>query len=330
MLTQTIATQFYERLRNASTAGEREQALALLAPDVCWNVATPVNTLTGRDAFWREYWQPLQTALPDLEYRPFIMVEGVYENETWINSTGYFLGTFAAPLFGIPPTGKTLYLRFGELLRVRDGKIAAGYVIPDFIAAMEQAGVSPLRPSLGHGGLVPPPATLDGVTKRAQDATQTRKSEALVEAMLAGLLRYDGASLLSMNQEAYWHPHFMWYGPAGIGATRGLAGFRAHHQGPFLQAFPNRTVHATTSWNARGNYVATGGWPNMKATHTGDGWLGLPASGATLTLRVMDFWRREGDRLRENWVSIDIPHMLLQMGHDVFQCMREGRKLPNG
>ncbi len=36
----------------------------------------------------------------------------------------------------------------------------------------------------------------------------------------------------------------------------------------------------------------------------------------------MDFWRREGERLAENWVMIDIPDLLNQMGLDVFERMR--------
>ena len=38
-------------------------------------------------------------------------------------------------------------------------------------------------------------------------------------------------------------------------------------------------------------------------------------------MRVMDFWACDGDRLDENWVMIDIPDLLLQMGVDVFARM---------
>jgi hypothetical protein len=39
-------------------------------------------------------------------------------------------------------------------------------------------------------------------------------------------------------------------------------------------------------------------------------------------MRVMDFWRREGDRLRENWVLIDIPDVFHQCGIDVFEQLK--------
>jgi hypothetical protein len=41
-------------------------------------------------------------------------------------------------------------------------------------------------------------------------------------------------------------------------------------------------------------------------------------------MRVADWWRREGDLLRENWVMIDLPELLLQMGVDVFARMSIG------
>jgi hypothetical protein len=45
-----------------------------------------------------------------------------------------------------------------------------------------------------------------------------------------------------MRMDDYRHDDFTWYGPAGIGSTRGVDGFRAYHQGPFLEAFLDRAV----------------------------------------------------------------------------------------
>jgi predicted ester cyclase len=191
---------------------------------------------------------------------------------------------------------------------------------------MLQAGVYPLRPALGHAGLVMPPASLDGLCREGADLVHTAGSVQLVMDMLDCLRRFDGVRLASMDLENYWHSDFMWYGPAGIGTTRGIAGFRRHHQGPFVSAFPDRDVDHHACTVASGDYVATGGWPHMHGTHLGGDWLGLPASGRRLELRVMDIWRREGGLLKENWVAIDIPQMLLQMGLDVFSQMQELRQ----
>jgi hypothetical protein len=41
----------------------------------------------------------------------------------------------------------------------------------------------------------------------------------------------------------------------------------------------------------------------------------------------MDFWRREGGLLRENWVFIDLLDLLGQMGLDVMARMRSAGML---
>jgi predicted ester cyclase len=325
------AIDVVDRFYRAFTSDDRVLASSLLAPDPAWCAADPINDLKGADAFFDRYWSPLKRAMPDLEYRPFVRVSGRYDGQAmdgdgaageWVNTTGYLIGTFSADLFGIPPTHRTLYLRFGELIRVESGRIAEAYVILDFVDAMLQAGVCPLRPSVGAPGLVLPPRTQDGLS-HGSDSDESAKSLQLVRDMIEGLMRFDGTSLLSMDQERYWHPDFMWFGPAGIGASRGLRGFRSHHQGPFLRGFPKRGVDRTKSLVAQGNYAATGGWPHMTGTHLGGGWLGLAPTGRAVTMRVMDWWRREGDLLAENWVSIDIVHILNQLGLDLFGQMRE-------
>lgn len=289
-----------------------------LAAGVLWHVAYPVEACSGPATVQDRWLEPLRSALPDLERRPYIALDG---SDGWSAGTGYFVGRFTRPLFGIPATGRTLYLRYTELVRWAEGGIIESYLIPDFLDAMVQAGVYPLRKALGHPGLVPPPSTLDGLDPHNRDRHRSKSSVTLVMDMLDGLRAYDGESLESMDLARFWHPDFMWYGPGGIGTTRGIEGFRAHHQGPFLAGFPDRDVDHHACTVACGDYVATGGWPHMHATHTGGGWLGLAPTGRHLELRVMDIWRREGDLLKENWVAIDICHMLTQMGLDVFAQM---------
>jgi hypothetical protein len=43
-------------------------------------------------------------------------------------------------------------------------------------------------------------------------------------------------------------------------------------------------------------------------------------------MRVADWWRREGDRLAQNWVFIDLPHLFLQMGLDLFARLQTERR----
>ena len=54
-------------------------------------------------------------------------------------------------------------------------------------------------------------------------------------------------------------------------------------------------------------------------------YLGVPATGRKLTLRVMDFYRCQDSKIIENWVPLDYGDLLLQMGVDLFERARPQR-----
>ena len=285
----------------------------------------PLGDFAGVGGTAEGFWKPLRRAFPDLERRFDILLSVPLGRRNWTCATGHFVGTFAADYLGIPATGGAVFLRYAEFRRLAaDGRADEVILFLDFPDLMRQAGVWPLPPSLGAEVLFPSPATGDGVGLDKPDPRESEKTSALAGAMLQGLGEYRGdlESLESMGQARFWHPRMMWHGPAGIGTTRGLRGFEDFHQRPFLAAFPDRRGAETAACLAEGMYCASFGWPAMTASHTGGGWLGLPPTGRKLTMRVADFWRREGNFLRENWVFIDIPDILSQMGLDLFARMR--------
>ncbi|MFC3122479.1 nuclear transport factor 2 family protein [Agaribacter flavus] len=312
----SVVEQFYKAVIINST-----EVNDFVDKNTKWHVSAPVNEVSSMDDWIQACWLPLTKAFEGIERRTFISLSEVENDVKWTFSTGVFVGNFNSPLFGIPHTGKAAYLRFTEMVAERDGKIIEGYTILDMLDLMEQAGVNPLRKSLGKSGTILPPSTLDGVNPPFDSKEQGQITKQLVIDMLNELGRFDGESLSSMKLENYWDPNFIWYGPAGIGTTRGIEDFRQQHQGPFVFSFPDRIVDHHTAFIAQGNYAATGGWPHMHGTHSCGGWLGLPPSGKYLELRVMDIWRREGNLLKENWVAIDLVHMCEQMGLDVFAMM---------
>ncbi len=57
----------------------------------------------------------------------------------------------------------------------------------------------------------------------------------------------------------------------------------------------------------------------MKA---GGNFLGLPASDRPTEMRVVDIYRRDGEKLSENWIFIDILHFLSLQGMDVLDRMK--------
>ena len=288
----------------------------------------PINEFSGGANVIDKLWSPLKHALPDIERREFVLIAGEFEGRDIVSSVGCFQGTFENDLFDIPATHGVVHIRFGEVHHIAAGKIVTTYMIVDLLDLMNQAGCWPIARSAGAEHLWPGPASNDGVRPDVVDPQGGATNLALVKKMHGGLLKFDGKNIESMDHQKYWTEDFLWYGPSGIGTTRGLNGFRAHHQVPFLRAFPDRKVGVHFGEVGDGDFVVTGGWPSVIGTHTGPDWLALPPTGKRVEMRVMDFYRVDGDLIAENWVPIDIIDILRQLGVDVFQRMRHLRGNP--
>ncbi len=317
----TVNRQHYWNSISATrdlSAGHAQLMDELYAPDCQFNVCAPINSLHGRDDVIAQFWQPLLHAFPDLERRTDVLMSGLWKDGDWMVSMGSLIGHFTNDLFGIKPSGRPHFLRYGWYDRIECGRVVESYVILDIARLMIEAGQWPLRAPLGETWF-PAPATQDGIRLEASDPTVSEKSLKLVEAMIAGLMQYDGKSLTSMGMVRFWSPQFQWYGPGPIGSARGHKDYERAHQGPFLKAFPDRIGGNHKCRIGDGAYVASTGWPSINATHSGDDWIGVPATGKRITQRIMDIWRREGDVLVENWVFIDMIDLLGQFGIDVLK-----------
>jgi predicted ester cyclase len=321
--------EIMQQLIQAPPAEVADALRAAYHADARVDVTHPINGCVGLEAIHTQLWQPLRHALPDVERRDELVAGGCYQNSRWIGCLGHYVGTFANDWLDIPATRGVVTVRYGEGHALRDGKIVQSYVFIDFLDLMRQAGYWPLAPSLGREMRWLPPLTHDGLLLQPQDNAVSQQSIERVLKMHAALGQYSGrpptrAVLDEMEMVKHWHPHFMWYGPAGIGTTRGLKGFEDYHQIPFLVAFPDRGGGDVGHFIriGDGRYVVTGGWGYLQATHTGHDFLGVPATGKRVAMRVMDFYRCDEHTIVENWVPIDIPHLLLQMGVDLFGRMR--------
>ena len=300
----------------------------LFAASATIHMCHPFGSLTGGLAFYDGCYAPLLTAMPDLERRDVIVMAGTTpEGHDWIGACGNYLGTFTAPFLDIPPTGHLAHMRYHEFYRIRDGKVVEVQAIWDIPELMMQASAWSMAPQLGRFLCTPAPMSQNGLT--ALGDGQAAMDHVL--AMLHDLCRYPSKGGPEvMHLDRYWHPRFNWYGPAGIGTSRGVSGFRNWHQMPFLRAMPDRKLDALgdlmSHWFATGDYVCETGWPNMRLTITHDGWMGIPPLGKEITMRSLDFWRLEDGLIRENWVLVDLLNVYAQIGVDVFERMREFNK----
>lgn len=304
---------------------------AVCAPDVVFKLAYPFETVVGVDAYVDKVYAPLLAAWPDLERRDWIVMAGPSpDGADWVGCGGFYVGTYAAPWLDIPPTGHLVHMRFHEFYRFEDGKIVEMQALWDIPEVMMQAGAWPMSPSLGRQWHVPGPATCDGHVPGPYDADAGAASCQHIIDMLDHMTRHPsqgGPEVMEMAR--FWHPRMSWYGPAGIGTGRGIAGFRNWHQIPFLAGMPDRGQFVgEVAYHFFGDrqYAAVTGWPNMIQSITHDGWLGIAPSGKRVEMRSLDFWRIEKGLIRENWVLVDILHMYDQIGVDVLARMREFNK----
>ena len=321
---KAVVWQWLQAVRGENVEGAASSAaVQCVAVDAIWHCNHPINELHGRDAIDQGWVAPLTVAFPDMERRVDIFMGGVFDGRfcggagVWVATTGHYCGTFSASLFGIQPSHNLAFLRFGEFYRVVGDKIVEARIIVDLIDLLRQTGIRVLPVPTGIEMLVPGPQDHAGLLHAAQSTASTEQSMQLVESMIGGLHQFKDGSLKSMGMHAHWSAEMMWYGPAGIGSMRRVEGFQAHHQKPFLAAFPDRKGGNHRARIAEGAYVASTGWPSITATHAGD-YLGVPATHQRITMRVMDWWRVADGTLSENWVFIDLPHLMLQMGVDLF------------
>lgn len=329
MTMRTLLDALRKAQRDFAIDRVRCELEAVLSPDVVVHLAHPFEDIQGVDAYMAEALIPLVKAIPDLERRDLIVLDGKTTlGAEWVGCCGYWTGTFSHPWLEIPPTGLTVSMRFHEFSRIEDGRIVEMQVIWDIPELMMQANAWPLSPSLGREWHVPGPALQDGLETTVRDRQRADESTALVSNMLVHLGKFANGGVAGMKLDTFWHPAFSWYGPAGIGTCRGVAGFRNGHQIPFLNALPDRTGGTSGRGHlfGDGDFVAFTGWPGMSMTVSGDGWLGIAAADQKITMRSLDFWRCEGNAIRENWVLIDMLHVYAQLGVDVLARLREFNK----
>ena len=313
-------------------ASVRAALTALISPDAVVHMPHPLGDMAGPEALYETCYAPLLAAMPDLERRDWIVMGGPDgHGANWVGCGGHYVGTFVAPWLDIPPTGHLAHMRFHEFYRFEAGRVVEIQTLWDIPELMMQAGAWPMAPSLGLEYCIPGPATQDGFVPGPWDPEASQASCDHIVNMLDHMKRHPsqgGPEVMEMPR--FWDEKMTWYGPAGIGTGRGIAGFRNWHQIPFLNAMPDRGQYVdeiTYHFFGDANYAAVTGWPNMIQTVTQDGWMGIAPAGKKITMCSLDFWRIENGKIRENWVMVDLLDAYRQLGVDVLARMREFNKV---
>lgn len=294
------------------------------AKDYLWRGMHPFYEQTGSDAVAEVFWKPFRKSFTSIQRREDIFLagknDGKGEGVNWVCSMGHLMGLFDEAWLGIPANGKMAFLRYAEFHCIQDGKIQETALFCDIIGIMMQVGLNPLPPQTGAFILTPGPVTHDGLLYNDQDPLAGQKTLDLVNQMARELTTSDMESPQDELART-WHNDMLWFGPAGIGATYTRERYQDQHQGPFSHSLTDIEFHGHICRIAEGNFAAWFGWPNLTMRPTG-GFLGLPASDRTAEMRVVDIYRRDGDKLAENWIFIDLLHFLSMQGLNVLERLQ--------
>jgi len=144
---------------------------------------------------------------------------------------------------------------------------------------------------------------------RDTDMSKTDETRAVIEGMVDGL---NDHRIVDIGE--FFSEGFRWMGNTGCGTKTGLREFQANWQKPFQAAFHDKTC-IDEARLYMGEWAAAFG--RQEATHGGD-FMGVKASGKRIEIRYMDFWKVVDGKIVDNYVMVDFPHVLAQLGVDVF------------
>lgn len=328
-----VVLNHYDALAQATPSTVAAVLAERTSTDWHWRGMHPFHEQTGAKDVADQFWAPLLTALTHLQRRPDIFFAG--DNSlsgdpgVWVVSMGHLMGLFDAPFLGIPPTRKIAMLRYAEFNRVLDGQIVETAMFCDLIHLMHQAGLRPLPPQTAAHLVQPGPLTHDGLLYA--DVTEGgAETLDLINRMIGDIAANSNTGADATPRDATpqeelrrcWHDDMLWWGPDGIGATYTIDRYIKQHQQPFRRHLTNRVFNGHVARLAEGKYGGFFGWPNLTVTPTG-GYMGLP-KGPAADMRVVDIYRRDGSKLAENWIFIDILHFLSMQGLDVLGRLEQG------
>ena len=321
---KALVRAHYDALARATPQTVADVLAERTSADWHWRGMHPFYEQHGAQAVADSFWSPYLTAMTKVQRRQDIFIAGRNEidgfQSVWVISMGHLMGLFDAPFLGIRPNRRIAMLRYAEFNKVEGGKIVETALFCDLIHLMTQAGQYPLPAQTGMHLVQPGPATHDGLLFDKAAPEEGAQTLALINQMIGDINTHQKYATPQEELARCWHDDMLWWGPEGIGATYTIDRYVDQHQAPFRHQIKDRVFNGHICRLAEGNFGGFFGWANLTVTNAG-GYLGMPA-GTPAEMRVVDMYRREGGKLAENWIFIDILHFLSMQGLDVLGRMK--------
>ena len=323
-----IVLDYYKSLDKAEGNDISKVVIDHTVEDYIWRGYHPFNELSNPTEVSEIFWQPFRHAFKNMQRRMDIFMAGKNEidgfESVWVVSMGHLMGLFDNEWLGIKPSRKIALLRYCEFNKVENGKITETAMFIDIPHVMMQVGLNPFPPQTAAHLVQPGPITHEGLMFDEQDSAEGEKTLAAIDFMVNDIRTWKEQQDLPLVDELRrsWNEDMIWWGPAGIGATYTIERYAEQHSGPFRAGFKDRIFNGHLCRVAEGKFGGFFGWPNLTLTPTG-GFMGMPATGKPGDMRVIDMYRREGDKLTENWIFIDFLHFWHQQGVDILAQISE-------
>ncbi len=315
-----LVRNYYQALDNASPDKTESILTSYTSNDYIWRAYHPFHIQTNAKAVNDIFWKPFLASFQNMQRRMDIFFAGKNfiddGKSVWVCSMGHLMGLFDNPWLGIQPTNKIAMLRYAEFHKVENEKIAETAFYFDIPHLMIQAGYKPFKNPTGKHLVQPGPATHDGLLFDDAPKEDGKKTMDAMHAMISDLGTWQLGLPLEEELERTWHNDMIWWGPAGIGSSYTIERYAKQHSGPFRAAMTDRSSTGHIARIAEGHYSGFFGWPNFTVKPTG-GFMGLPPSDKSCEFRVIDVYRRDGEKLKENWVFIDLLHFFKQQSVDI-------------
>ncbi|MEO0486438.1 MAG: ester cyclase [Pseudomonadota bacterium] len=294
-------------------------------PDCPFHTTAPFPEQLTAEGAEAQVWAPLRAALGPLQRRPDIFLAGPNDLDggatTWVVSMGHLMGLFRGPLFGVRPTGRAALLRYCAFYQVEGDRIADVTLFLDAMNFMALNGAEAVPQSTATTLITPGPRTHDGLLYTPTPAAEGEITLRLFQRMINRLLDAN-VETTTTDLSLDWTPDMIWWGPGGIGAPYTQQGYLDQHCVPFERGLTWGTFFGHRCEIAEGNFGGFFGWPTFDVLSNG-GYIGLaPKSDRPATMRVVDLYRRAGDKIAENWNFIDHLHFLEQLGVDLIARQR--------
>jgi predicted ester cyclase len=162
------------------------------------------------------------------------------------------------------------------------------------------------------------------VLTKHNNLAKTADTKRVIEGMVDGLNDHRISDI-----GEFFHASFNWFGNAGCGTKTGLREFQDNWQKPFQAAFTDK-VCVDEARMFEGEWAAAFG--RQEATHSGE-FMGIAPTGKRVMIRYMDFWKVVDGKIVDNWVMVDFPYVMQQIGVDPFkgegwEAFDRGEKIP--